>query len=384
MKQPRRILVVLESRSTYGYSKSVIDAIKDARGLELQTLITGMHFVPELGMTIDMIRADGLEISATAETGAPDDSPASWSRALGSGIATAADAMERLKPDIVLVFGDRMETVSVTLAAVYMGLIVAHVQAGDKSGHIDDAARMAMAKLVHIHFASCDDSVERLEKIGEQPFRIHKVGAPQLDLIIHRLFEANQIEAEGKSFNLSSPYILFVHHPLMTEHDKAGLEYEMILKCALTFELPVICIAPNSDLGFRSILDVINKYTENSLVTSFMNLPRDAFLSALANCSVLIGNSSAGILEAPSLRVPVVNIGERQRGRPQATNIINAASDEVEIYKAIETALQDKAFRKATKQAVNVYGDGHSADRIVNVLSYMPINNSLRDKITTY
>ena len=128
----------------------------------------------------------------------------------------------------------------------------------------------------------------------------------------------------------------------------------------------------------------INKYTENSLVTSFMNLPRDAFLSALANCSVLIGNSSAGILEAPSLRVPVVNIGERQRGRPQATNIINAASDEVEIYKAIETALQDKAFRKATKQAVNVYGDGHSADRIVNVLSYMPINNSLRDKITTY
>lgn len=382
--KPLRILVVLESRSTYGYSRSVIEAIQAAPELELLTLVTGMHFVQELGMTIDVIRRDGFDISATTETGAPDSTPASWARTLGRGVNGAADALEKLAPDIVLLFGDRVETFAVGLAATYMGIVIAHVQAGDKSGHVDDPVRMAMAKLVHVHFASCEDSANRLRRLGEQEFRIHTVGAPQLDLIVGRDFQASSIDLHGKTYSLKEPYLLMLQHPLMLNHEEAGNEFRATLSAALGTGLRVFAIYPNSDLGFRQILDEIRVHSGNDKLVAFSNVERDPFLYLLANSAALVGNSSVGILEAPTLKIPVVNIGERQRGRQQASNIVNAEMNEQSISAALKTVLHDAEFKCRCQEAVNPYGDGKSAERIVKVLSSLKIDATMRDKLTVY
>jgi len=152
--------------------------------LEILTLVTGMHLVPELGNSIDLIRQDGFDITATVPLHGGDSSSGAWSKALGAGIAGFAEAFESLQPDIILLSGDRIETFGCAIAAAYMGIPLAHIQAGDKSGHIDDSARHAIGKFAHIHLASCEDSVNRLTKMGEQEFRIHNVGAPQLDNIV--------------------------------------------------------------------------------------------------------------------------------------------------------------------------------------------------------
>ena len=182
----RRILAILESRATYGYSKNVLVAMREFPELEPLTLVTGMHLIEEMGNSIDLIREDGFPISAQVPLAAAGESKGAWASALGQGIAGFADAFDNLKPDIVLLSGDRIETLGCCLAAAYMNIPSAHIQAGDKSGHIDDISRMALAKLSHIHFASCEDSAERVRRLGEQEFRIFTVGAPQLETWIRR------------------------------------------------------------------------------------------------------------------------------------------------------------------------------------------------------
>jgi GDP/UDP-N,N'-diacetylbacillosamine 2-epimerase (hydrolysing) len=380
----RRILATLESRATYGYSRNVMRAMRDFPDLDLVTLVTGMHLMPELGNSIDLIRADGFPISATVPMAPDGKGRSAWSRALGGAIRGFAEAYEKLEPDIVIIFGDRAESFGCCVAASYMGLPVAHVQAGDKSGHVDDAARMAIGKLAHIHFASCEDSAERMRGLGEQEFRIFNVGAPQLDDIVTRDFRSRNVVIEGQSYDLTKPYLLVVQHPLMSEYGSAGEQIRHTLGAARDTGLPIFCIYPNSDLGFQAIIDEINAHRDGGGLHALSNIERDDFLTLLANCAVLVGNSSAGILEAPSFRVPVVNIGERQRGRPQAVNILNSAPDKAAISAALATALSDAAFRERCKAAVNPYGDGQSGQRIARILSQIPIDHALIDKETVY
>ena len=190
--------------------------------LEVLTLVTGMHLIAELGMSIDLIRGDGFPVSAEVPLAPADERDTAWARAMGPAIAGYADAYADLKPDIIVLSGDRAETFACCVAASYAGLPMAHVQAGDKSGHIDDIARMAMAKLCHIHFASCADSAERVRRLGEQEFRIHDVGAPQLDDIVNRDFTAADLTLDGVAHDVSTPYVLLVQHPVMVERDDAA------------------------------------------------------------------------------------------------------------------------------------------------------------------
>jgi UDP-N-acetylglucosamine 2-epimerase (non-hydrolysing)/GDP/UDP-N,N'-diacetylbacillosamine 2-epimerase (hydrolysing) len=380
----RRILATLESRATYGYSRNVMRAMRDFPELELMTLVTGMHLMPEFGSSIDLIRADEFPISATVPMSSDDSTRSGWSRALGRAIDGIAVAYEDLAPDIVIIFGDRAETFGCCVAASYMGIPVAHVQAGDKSGHIDDAARMALGKLAHIHLASCEDSADRLRRLGEQDFRIFNVGAPQLDDVVTRDFSARSITISGKAYDLSTPYLLVVQHPLMSDYKDAGDEIGRTLTAVLDTGLPVFCIYPNSDLGYRGVIREIENRRGDQKLHVLSNVERDDFLTLLANCAALVGNSSSGILEAPSFRVPVINIGERQRGRPQASNILNCRSDRVEISAALALALADPDFRAQCAQAINPYGDGKSGPRIARILADIPLDRRLIDKETTY
>jgi len=381
---PRRILVSLESRATYGYSRNVMRAMADFPALELTTLVTGMHLMPELGNSVDLIRADGFPVTATVPFAAPTSSRGSWARALGGAVTGFAEALETISPDILLLSGDRIETLGLCVTAAYMGLPVAHIQAGDKSGHIDDSARYAIGKLAHLHLASCADSADRLRRMGEQEFRIHDVGAPQLDDIVDRDFKCPTLGVGGRSLDLTRPYILLVQHPVLVDHADAGGQMRETLEACLRTGLNIVWIYPNADLGYQSILDLVKAHEDHPQVTTANNLDRDDYLILLANAAVLVGNSSSGILEAPSFQVPVVNIGSRQRGRPQASNILNCAATSAAIADAIDTALTDAAFQSACAQAVNPYGDGRSSPRICALLEKIPLDKSLLDKECTY
>lgn len=380
----RRILVTLESRATYGYSKNVMLAMRAFPELDLVTLVTGMHLAPELGNSIDLIRRDGFPISATVPMFAADKSRGAWSHALGQAIAGYAKAYEALNPDIVLLSGDRIETFGCCAAAAYMGLPIAHVQAGDKSGHIDDAARYAIGKLAHIHLASCEDSADRLRRMGEQEFRIFNVGAPQLDDIVDRQYSAGRVAVHGREIDIMRRYILVLQHPVLVEREEAGEQMESTVRACLETDLPICWVYPNSDAGFGGILDVLERYKNFERITVLKNVEREAYLTLLANCAVLVGNSSSGILEAPSFRVPVVNIGNRQRGRPQASNIINCGYGQEEIGHAILWALGAPEFQAACSKAVNPYGDGRSGERICRVLRDIVIDTRLLDKESVF
>lgn len=380
----RRILALLESRATYGYSKNVMLAMRDFPELELATIVTGMHLIPELGNSVDLIREDGFPITAEVPLAPADETRGAWARAMGGAIQGFADAIETIAPDIILLSGDRAETFSCAVAGSYMGVPLAHVQAGDKSGHIDDLARMALAKLCHIHLASCDDSAERLRRLGEQEFRIHDVGAPQLDDIADRDFLTDAITIDGTSHDLSRPYVLVVQHPVMVERADAAEQMSNTVGAAIDTGLPVFCIYPNADLGYQAILEVIEAQKSAPNVTVLRNLERDAYMYLLANAAALVGNSSSGILEAPTFRVPVVNIGNRQRGRPQAANILNCGYAKDDIAAALTVALGNAEFRRKAETAVNPYGDGKSGARICNILAETPLDDALLDKQTVY
>ena len=379
----RRILVTLESRATYGYSGNVMKAMRGFPELELMTLVTGGHLVSEMGGSVALIRDDGFPVTAEVPLVPTGDGAGRWSRAMGEAMAGFAEAMQRIAPDIVLLSGDRAETLTLCVTAAYMGLPVAHIQAGDKSGHIDDAARYAIAKLAHIHFASCEDSAERLRRLGEQPFRIFNTGAPQLD-DLNRDFTAGSVMLAGQPFDVSQPYLLLIQHPVMAEKEEAAAQMTATIAACIEAGLPIVWIYPNTDLGFTDIVGVIDRYRSHPRIVAVPNLDRELFLTLLSNAAVLVGNSSSGILEAPSFGVPVVNIGNRQRGRPQASNILNCPPDRVAIATAIRTATGDPAFHAAAFRAVNPYGDGKSGPRICAILRDIPLDRALRDKETTY
>src|ERR1700722_19796987 len=253
MARPRRVLVTLESRATFGYSVNVIKRAIADPALEVQTLLTGMHLMPELGNSQSMLHRAQIPISATVPL-TPGTGRAGWPQAMGHAISGFAEAYDRLDPEIVLISGDRAETFALAVAAVYMGLPVAHIQAGDKSGHIDDAARMALAKLVHIHLAPGADAVERLRRLGEQEFRIFDTGAPQLDDMVGRSFKRNEIKLDGKNFDLTQPYIVLIQHPVMHEHGRITEQIESTLRACFAVGMAIVWIYPNSDFGFRDIL----------------------------------------------------------------------------------------------------------------------------------
>ena len=379
-----KVLAVLESRATYGYARPVMKLIQASKSLVLDTLVTGMHLNEKLGNSLQMIEADGFPISAKVKLEPDTGELSAWPIAMGHAIAGFGKIFDQLKPDLVLLFGDRVETFSVCIAATYAGIPTAHVQAGDKSGHIDDMARMAMAKLVNIHFASCKDSEDRLLRLGEQNFRIYNVGAPQLDEICEFSRKETILEFSGLKFDLNQNFILVIQHPVMVDREKAAEQVTITLDALSKFAMKKVIIAPNSDVGYLDILDSHSKYSSSNSFIFVKNLERDKFLSLLSAAKVLVGNSSVGILEAPSFKLPVVNVGDRQRGRPQSENILNCEVDINAIFASCSKAINDQSFLKRCSQVRNLYGDGKSSKRIVEVLENLVIDRSILDKETVY
>lgn len=380
----RKVCILATSRATYGYKKRIIRLVYEAPDLELQLIVTGMHPLKQYGYSINEILEDKVPIAAQVDMMIGGDTPASYAKSLGVEMQGLVQTFDMLKPDIVLVTGDRGEMFIACATAAYMNIPVAHIQSGDVSGHIDGAARHAMTKLAHIHLPACEDSAKRVENMGEEPWRIHNVGAPQLDEIVQgEKFRKTEME-KIFSLDFNDSVLLVLQHPVLVENDRAANQMHATLQAVKESEHHSLVIYPNVDAGNESIINMIEDYGKAENIQIERNMERSVFISLLTHVSVLIGNSSCGILEAPSLKLPAVNIGNRQRGRMQACNVINCEYDKNDIKQSIQRALHDDTFRKDLQGCVNPYGDGYSSERIVDILRSVEINEKLLDKQITY
>ena len=380
----RKIAVIASSRATYGYKQKIIGLINKSPRSELQLIVTGMHLLKEYGLSVREIEADGYPIAARVEMSIAGDSPSAWAKSLGVEIQSLAQVFSMLKPDIVLITGDRAEMLAASVTAAFMNIPIAHIQSGDLSGHIDGSSRHAITKFSHIHFPSCEDSAQRLLKMGEESFRIFNVGAPQLDAIIHDPKYSRRELGEKLGINFNNPTVLVMQHPVLVEIDKAYRQMKETIEAIAELKLQSIVIYPNVDSGGLEIIRAITEYERMPFIHTYKNLERKVFISLLKHSSVIIGNSSCGILEAPSFKLPTINIGNRQRGRMQAINVINVTHNRKKILAALKTALHDNAFKQRLKNCVSPYGDGRSSQRIVNILETIKLDERLLDKKITY
>lgn len=380
----KKIAVVTGTRAEYGLLAPVMRAIQNHPQLDLSIIATGMHLSQDHGYTIDQIAKDGFKITASVDMhlensiGAPG---ASISMSLGVGIMGIARVFDRIEPDIVLILGDRGEALIAAITALHMNIPIAHIHGGDTmtGGVIDSSIRHAITKLAHIHFSATAESAARIKRLGEEPWRIHTVGAPGLDTILNSKLLSKEELVEIYSLNANEPLLLVVQHPITTEPEKAADQMRTTLEALSELNMQTILIYPNSDAGGASMIRVIKEYGDHSFILTSKSLPYIEYLSLLNIADVLIGNSSSGIIEAPMFNLPVVNIGIRQEGRQRSTNIIDVDHDKEQIIEAILCA----KFKRRVNH-VNIYGDGTAGLRIANVLAGLEIDDKLLQKKITY
>lgn len=371
MSAPRRICVVTGGRADYGLLQWVMHDIRAAGDLALQLVVTGSHLEAAFGMTVDQIEADGFHIDARVPLGLEGDGPGDTVRAMARCLTGVSEALEALHPDIVLVLGDRYEILSAAQAALIHGVPVAHIAGGDTTeGAFDEGIRHALTKLAHIHLATNETSAARIRQMGEAPDRIHVVGSPGLDQLRRMpLLDRDALEA-ALGASLGGRNILVTFHPVTLTPDRGLGEFEALLTAldALPGDVVKWITRPNADPGHGAIGAALDDWAKDRPdVRVFASLGQLRYLSLMAQVDAVVGNSSSGLYEAPSLGLPTVDIGDRQKGRLAAASVIHSAAEAPAIRDAIQTA-----FALDCAGVVNPYGDGFSAGRIVRVLQDAP------------
>lgn len=385
MKNLRKICVITGTRAEYGILQPVMKAIQQSKKLFLQVLVVGMHLMPEFGMTIEEIKKDGFNVEKTVKMTAKEDTEKAMTQSIGKGIIGIADCLKEIKPDIVLVLGDRIEALSAAIAAAYMNIIVAHSHGGDSAGAgLDEYARHAITKFSHIHFPASKKSAERIIKMGEDRQRVFTVGAPGLDSILKKKPISSKVMAKKYNLDLSKPILLVIQHPLTTEVKLASQQMKITMEAVKALREQTIVIYPNADAGGRKMIKVIEKYRRHPFIKTYKSLPHIEYLALMQTAKVMVGNSSSGIIETSLIHLPAVNIGTRQEGRERAENVIDVPHNKIEIIKAIKKTLFDKKFRTKVKKCKNPYGDGRASERIVKILSEIKIDKKLLQKKLTY
>jgi len=379
----KKILYISGTRADYGLMRSVLKKINNHPEFELYIAATGMHLMPEFGKTIHEIYHDGfriIEINATYES----DDRVSMAEFVGNFIRTLIIQIKDLNPDIILILGDRGEMLGGAIVGTYLNIPIIHIHGGEITSTVDEHVRHAITKLAYVHLAATQKSADRIIKMGENPKNVYLVGAPGLDEIIHGEFTSPQILAKKYQLNLSAPLFLVVQHPVSGELDMAPVQIRETLNAIIEEEYQTLVIYPNADAGGRQMIKIIQSYEKLPFIHAFRSIPHQDYLGLLKISSVLLGNSSSGIIEAASLRIPVINIGSRQHGREHTANVIHVNYNKEEIKKAINRALYDKRFLAKVKKCVNPYGNGSASDKIIKVLSKIKPDQNLLQKRMMY
>ena len=343
----KTICVFIGSRANYSSIKSALIAIQNHPGLELKIVLGGSALVKKYGNLEKILEKDGFQVDERIQMLVEGDVPSVMVKTAALGMLGLADAFERVKPDYVIVIGDRYEVIAPTIAAAYMNIPVAHTMGGEVTGTIDESIRHAITKFAHIHFPANKESGERIIKMGERKDRVFVVGCPRIDTV-KSIIDADPGVPEdifekcggvGPAFDLHQPFLLVSQHPVTTEYEDAEKQINETIYAAVEVGIPIILLWPNSDAGTEGISQGIRKFREkypDIKLHAFLNLPIDIYVRLMNNTACLIGNSSSGIREGAFLGTPCVNVGTRQAGRERGSNVIDVACNRAEILQAVK------------------------------------------------
>jgi len=378
------ICVVTGTRAEYGILKPIMDGLKNNIQFQLSIIVTGMHLSNKFGNTIEYIEKDGFKIDKTVSMNPKFDGNLAMAISVGEGIVGISKALSEINPDMVLILGDRTEALSACIAAAYLNIPIVHFSGGDRTGGIDESVRHSITKFAHVHFPATEESANRIIKMGEDPSRVHVVGEPSIEKIKTLTYKSkNEIEKEYH-VDLSKPLIILLQHSNTIESESAETQIKESLEALKILNYQTIIIYPNSDSGGRRIIDEIEKCSHYENFKIYKSLSHENFLNLLNVANCLVGNSSSGIAEAPSFKLPVVNIGTRQINRQRANNVIDVDYNRDQIINAIKTTLFDVKFKNNLKACINPYGDGNTSQKVLKILANIEINQNLLQKINSY
>ncbi len=367
----KRIAIVTGTRAEYGLLKPLIIKLKNYDEFEVKLIVTGAHLSPEFGYTYKEIENDGVIIDEKVEVLMSSDSAIGISKTLGLTIISFSEVFSRINPDAVVVLGDRYEIFGAVTAASIAKIPLVHLCGGETTeGAFDEVFRHCITKMSYLHFTANEEYRKRVIQLGESPERVFNVGAIGIENIVSMdLLTKSELE-ENIKFKLDKPYGLVTFHPVTLEKGTAQKQFKELLNSLSKMKnMKFIITKANADSDGRIINKMIDEYVQNNKerVISFTSMGQLRYLSAMKYCSLVIGNSSSGIVEAPTFKKPTINIGDRQKGRIQAASIINCSPQEDEILHGINKAL-NKEFLDELQQIVNPYGDGNTTSKIVEVM----------------
>jgi UDP-hydrolysing UDP-N-acetyl-D-glucosamine 2-epimerase len=374
----RRIGVVTVARSDYGIYRPILRAIRKERDFELKLIVGGMHLSHEFGYTVTAIESDGFEIAYRVEMLLSSDSPHGVAKSIGIGVIGFAQAYAHLQLDLLLLLGDRFEMMSAAVAALPFRVPIAHVHGGESTeGAMDEAIRHSITKMSHIHFASTEAYAKRIVQMGEEPWRVTVSGAPSLDNLGEVSLMGKGVLEERFGFSLQNPTLLVTYHPVTLEHEDAAFHVVELLAALKESGFNLIFTFPNADTHGRAILEELRNFVcENPRAWLVPSLGPEAYFSLMAIVAALVGNSSSGIIEAASFKLPVVNIGTRQRGRIHGRNVLDVGYTREEISEGIRRATAAE-FKQSLEEMRNAYGDGKAAERIIARLKEVSLDQNL-------
>lgn len=375
----RRVCYVTGTRADFGLLRSTLKTLACHPSIDLELIVTGMHLDATHGDTVEEIRDAGLKIVAQVQVPLSPATGATMARNIGRMVQAFVDYLEPNPPNVVLLLGDRGEMLAAAIAAAHLNIPVAHIHGGERSGTVDELVRHATSKFSHLHFVATQAARHRLVQMGERDDTVWVTGAPGLDGLTTTLRRGREDLCTDAALQSDRPVALMVWHPVLQESDQAGDTTRLILEAILARGMQVVALMPNSDAGSDSIRAVLSEFSECVSVRLRTHLPRDDFIAWMACCDVMIGNSSAGIIEAASFGTPVVNVGTRQNLRERNANTIDVPAERPALTQALEAAL-----RVGRYPLNNIYGDGQAADRIVNILASHPLDRSLLFKVNAY
>lgn len=374
----RRIVYITGTRADYGLMQSTLQRIAQSSQLELSLAVTGMHLDPGYGETVHEIEASGLNIAARIPVRLHSDNGGVMARAIAHELLGMVDTLERERPDMVLLLGDRGEMLAGALAAIHLNIPVVHIHGGELSGTVDEPVRHAISKLSHYHFTATEGARERLIKMGELPEHIFVTGAPGLDgLADFPKGERNEM-CRQYGFDPEQPVALVVFHPVVQNASEAGLQADALMQAILEDAgYQALVLLPNADAGGEQIRAMLERYASPRFRT-VVHLPREEYLSWLTVADVMVGNSSSGIIEAASFGIAVVNVGERQNRRERNANVVDVSATREVVAEGLKKA------SKLQGPYQNIYGDGHAGERIVGLLESLPVSKELLQKCNAY
>jgi UDP-N-acetylglucosamine 2-epimerase (non-hydrolysing) len=371
----RTITAVTGARSDYGILRPILSRIAADANLRLELMVTGMHLSPAYGLSVRQIEEDGYPIRDRIDSLLSADTPQAVAQSMGLTVLGFSQAFARSTPELLLLLGDRTETLAAAVAALPFRIPIVHVHGGEVTeGAIDDAARHCVTKLAHVHCVSTADFARRVIQLGEPPSRVHVTGAPGLDAILETPLFSTEEFRERFGISLDSPPLVVTFHPVTQEFQETDSQITRLLEALAQFDLPIVFTYPNSDTSGQVIIKRIDEFVRQSpRAKAVVNLGSRGYFTLMSQARAMVGNSSSGIIEAASFGLPVVNVGSRQHGRPQPANVLQSSNDAQEIATAIGRALSP-AFRTSIDRLENPYGDGRAAARIVDILKHLELS----------